>query len=673
MNEQFEETPTFTLFEDIAETAPVKKQERFFDLSDVLAVEAEPAGSGHVPTDQGAAAVARKVNPLDIPAGHVDLTDSDRTPIGFDSFELENPESFVSRTVKGRYVVTEYLGGDETGLAYLAEDRIADRKVLVRILFEDDSDPVVSSILAEERVSLSHLSHPNIARLIDSGAFTNGIQFLISEYSDALSARDIQSIHDVFQPQRAARVIKQAAYALSEAHQEGIIHRDIRPENFILAKEGDTEVLKLVNFGASNGEPNERNAIYKAPEVLDGRTPSASSDIYSLAIVAYEMLTGKLPFTGATKKELLRSQYAGLKTRASEENTGLPPAIDEVFEKALSFKSIGRYAKARDFGDAVSSALHVETPPVVEKAAEAAGDDSLLELEPLKPQKKVAVLKPIETTPKEPQTEPAWKSRSPEPPQEENATSTILAFAGFAALVALLIFAWYYLANRPTDNVVGDTTTGQTTPTIASDAEMPPLPRKITQPTNSNYFANSKQNLKGDLIRNFVGFSLYYPKDWKLNAPVEGGPGTRGKFLDIARLTPDGKPKEQMLVSYYPSKGTFNADAAAFPQLVKEANETLKKILPGYQVVSEGEIKVNGDWRAYEVKFQSTGTAPNGEPLTVWGRRLFMPAARPGVRNGFEITMLATSLDDDVKSVDDVGVHGELAQILYSFEPSQNF
>ena len=107
--------------------------------------------------------------------------------------------------------------------------------------------------------------------------------------------------------------------------------------------------------------------------------------------------------------------------------------------------------------------------------------------------------------------------------------------------------------------------------------------------------------------------------------------------------------------------------------MVRETNDTLKKLLPGYQMVSEGEIAVNGGWRAYEVKFQGGGTSVNGEKLIVWGRRLFIPAARPGTRAGFEITMLATSLADEVRSVDDVGVHGELSAILASFEPSQNF
>jgi predicted RNA-binding protein with TRAM domain len=208
----------------------------------------------------------------------------------------------------------------------------------------------------------------------------------------------------------------------------------------------------------------------------------------------------------------------------------------------------------------------------------------------------------------------------------------------------------------------------------AANTEMPPLPRNLSQPPNTNFFQTTKQSLKGDLLLNFVGFSMYYPKDWALTGPQPGAASnSRGKFVDISRQTDDGRMKEQMLVSYYPSKGTFIADAEKFPQLVKETNDTLKKILPGYQMVSQGEIKFNGEWRAYEVKFQGSGMSADGQKLVVWGRRLFVPAARPGTRNGFEITMLATSLADEVKGVDDVGVKGELAPILFSFEPSQNF
>ena len=140
----------------------------------------------------------------------------------------------------------------------------------------------------------------------------------------------------------------------------------------------------------------------------------------------------------------------------------------------------------------------------------------------------------------------------------------------------------------------------------------------------------------------FVIIGAFYPKSWKAAGPQASIDGkTRGKFLDISNNTPDGKLKEQMLISYYASNGTIKEDADKFPRLVKETNETLTKLIPNYQMVSEGNTLVNGGWNAYEVRFQGSGTGEKGERLLVWGRRIFVPAARPGVRSGFEITMSA--------------------------------
>src|SRR5436190_7484196 len=218
-------------------------------------------------SSRGTKTPVRKIDPHDIPAGHVQLGSGDRLAVSSADFRPEDPEAFIGRTVKGRYVVTEYFGGDESGYAFLGSDKIISNKmVLVRILLRGETDEMMGSILEEERISLSHLSHPNIARLIDSGQFTDGTRFLVSEYVDALSAADILSIHGAFDPQRAARVIKQAAYALNEAHQEGILHRDLRPGNIILSGEGDAERAVLANFGTSTGEPTDVTAPYKSPE-----------------------------------------------------------------------------------------------------------------------------------------------------------------------------------------------------------------------------------------------------------------------------------------------------------------------------------------------------------------------------------------------------------------------
>lgn len=687
-----------------SEPALMEEDEILFELDDEPVKIMNESSFAHAakPAKDTAKPEPRKVNPYEISDGGVNLAEQRDVFTG--EVDEANPESFIGQTVKGRYQVSEYLGSDESGLAYLGDDKlVAERKVLVRILLNDESDEITESILAEERISLSHLSHPNIARLIDSGEFTNGTEFLVSEYVDALSVRDILDIHGHFDDARTARVIHQAADGLNHAHQAGILHRDVRPENLILNSDGDTEQTMLVNFGASNGEPNAQNAAYKAPEVLDGYVPTSASDIFSLAAVAYEMLTGLLPFNGESTREIAKQQSEGLITLATDIRPDLPTAVDLVFAKAFAFDVKTRYTKARDFGEAFSEALLNRPEPV--QHVHAKGEDKVTAAPVAKPPEKAAPTKgrnpsgsegaphgtdstlrtlptgrvSASTAPAPSKVEPMWTRRSPEPPQVESSYPNWLPFAGLIALLAILPIGWYYVAknppSEPTPQVNGiSVPEGSNNGTNATNTEMPPLPRNLSQPPNTNFFQTTKQNLKGDLLLNFVGFSMYYPKDWKLTGPQPGATSTgRGKFVDISRQTEDGRMKEQMLVSYYPSKGTYPADAEKFPQLVKETNDTLKKILPGYKQVSEGEIKFNGEWRAYEVKFQGSGMSADGEKLVVWGRRLFVPAARPGTRNGFEITMLATSLADEVKSVDDVGVKGELAPVLFSFEPSQNF
>lgn len=683
------------------ERRPIEKSDEVFfeldDYDDAAAIDtALSARPPEVPVPEKAAAAmspgqpaGKKVDLSKIPAGHVVLNKGDS--ITASEFDPLDPQGFVGHVVKGRYIVIEFLGGDDSGLAYLAEDKLAaEKKVVVRVIIRRESDEMMDSIMAEERVSLSHFSHPNIARLIDSGEFSNGDIFLISEYIDALSVADILSIHGCFGAERASRVIRQISNALNEAHQEGILHRDIRPENLIIDPgAGDAiEQAKLVNFGASRGEPTEGNLAYRSPEVLDGRINTIVSDIFSLAVVSYQMLTGKLPFPGSSAKEILRSQYSGLKETPTALRPDLPGAIDDVFEKALSFKPGGRYKKAREFGDAFCSAL-----AGVKAAAETKAEQpKIVSLKPLVPAisssppadaKKAAPTpkpaEPVVTTPEQPpKTAAARNFEVPFLTEEPTSKRKYYVGAGIMALLAALGIGWFYLANNPAILMTGGgpadpAANANTIP--PANTEMPPHPRSLAQPPNTVYYQNTKSNLRGDLVLNFVGFTLYYPESWKVNGPQRSNSAseTRGKFLDISSETPDGRPKEQMLISYYPSMGTYAADAEKFPQLVRETNETLEKILPDYRMVSQGETVVNGSWRAYEVKFQGGGTTETGEKLMVWGRRLFIPASRPGARNGFEITMLATSLAENVRGVEDVGVRGELERILYSFEPTQNF
>ncbi len=630
------------------------------------------------PIDPSSFSTVRKIDPASIPPGGVDLENYYEPPDTFADIGEQNPENLVGKVIKGRYRITEFLGGDEAGLAFLANDQLAGgKKVLARVHFDSEMNEMLESILAEERISLSHFSHPNVARFIDSGELSNGCSFIISEYIDGLSIEDILSIHGRVETSRAMRVVRQISAALNEAHQEGILHRDVRPENLVIDPDGgEVEQAKLVNFGASNGEPNAENLAYKSPEVIDGRINTAVSDIFSLAVVSYEMLTGRMPFDGESKTEVLRSQYAG----PADVPNDLPSSLNEVFRRALSFKAADRYKKAREFADALNAALEHKSERSELIEPEPSTSDSIQQPVDAKETLRVQMPKPRGSA------SAAVKSGvqpSAEPlggPGRSRSRLWLIAGASVLTLFAALAAAWYYLPNMPVSvRQTADTNSNQPDGNLEANnepsaAESRPLPRILSQPSNTEVFQNTRQNLNGDLATNFIGFSLYYPKDWKIIGPEpSSSSATRGKFLDISRSTGDGRLQEQMLISYYSSGGTFEADKEKFPQLVRETNETLKKILPGYQMVSEGPTTINGDWRAYEVKFQGGGTSADGEKLLVWGRRLFVPAARPGTSNGFEITMLATSHADNIKGVDDVGVRGELGPILYSFEPGQSF
>jgi hypothetical protein len=274
---------------------------------------------------------------------------------------------------------------------------------------------------------------------------------------------------------------------------------------------------------------------------------------------------------------------------------------------------------------------------------------------------------------------PAWTRRSSEPPVDPK--SNLIKIAAFTVLAMLIIAGgiWFFViapntARESANN--GPVANGpvEPRPYSKSNGDVPPARRTIEPPPGATAFQCTRTDLKGDLYRNFLAFSVFYPKDWKMSGPQESKDDKiRGKFLDIAGNTPDGKLKEQMLVSYYPSSGTYSEDSSKFPEMVKETNETLNKLIRNYQMVSEGETTLNDSWRAYEIKFQGSSSGENGQRVIVWGRRLFVPVARPGVRAGFEITMLATNNSDQVHSVDEVGSKGDLKSVLSTFEPGSNF
>ncbi|MGI9037157.1 MAG: serine/threonine protein kinase, partial [Pyrinomonadaceae bacterium] len=392
--------------------------------------------------------LARLIKPGEVPVSQARLGDRAVNPAGRTALSWENPEVLIGQTVKGRYVIVEQLGEDETGFVYLANDKIADgKKVIVRILLAEDTADTSSKILAEERVSLSHVNHPNIAHLFDSGELLEGFPFIVTEFVAGHSLEENLHATEQFNAARVARLIKQTANAISEAHRNGILHRNLKPENILLGiTEASTEQVKVTDFGVFDGfeEQSAENLAYLSPEQLEGKSPTFASDIYSLAVIAFQMLTGRLPFSFSTEKELLKAQKEGLSLRPTNLRLDTPPLADEILEKALAFDPAERFPKARDFGDALFNAL-TTVAPQKESAAEVETEtkeenfsSSLKSFSIPKPNKEIfeTEIKPLVTEPKtsvivektaaattaENKVETvkatddlAWEKRSPEP------------------------------------------------------------------------------------------------------------------------------------------------------------------------------------------------------------------------------------------------------------------
>lgn len=668
----------------------------------------------------------RIIKASEIPSGQAALGNRETHPTGREALTWETPEVLLGQTVKGRYRITEFLEEDETGFVYLAEDKIVPGKnAVVRVLMdEDERDDLEYRIFAEERVSLSHLDHPNVVRLIDSGELHEGKPFIVTEYFKGKTLKDLLNSGVQLNALRTARIVSQAANALGAAHQSGVLHRNLKPEDIILTvSEKGMEQVKVTNFAVSEGFADDENLAYQSPEQIAGKPITFAGDIYSLAAIAYQMLTARLPFNAKSASEMLKLQREGLALHPTNMRLDLSPAVDEVLEKALSFNPAARYPKARDFGDAFHEAM--ASSSIRAFSEETAEKIEILPSEPEEPEAREEPISSLASLPaiffEREQTEPppvfvtpeipvieaplqdkigekkeaakeisqekpaddlAWKKRSIEPAKATSSSRAWFSVFGVLLLLGITAAVLYYFFTRPLPPQVAQTETiapaeqaaipeipaniEQAEPPVQQNIEVPPLPRQIETPPDSIYFANSKENLSKNLVKDFLAFSLHYPKEWKVNK-------AETKFIDISKDAATGTPIEQFMVSPYQSNGTFDKDLELFPQLVEESNKDLEKIIPNYKVVSEGETVVNNGWRAYEVKFRGEGTTQRGEKIMLWGRRMFVPTARPGMRNGYVITMLATSLSKDVKSADDVGTKGELESILYTFEPDSSY
>ncbi len=276
----------------------------------------------------------------------------------------------IGTILNGRYEIDQELKRGGMGVVYLAQDRqLHSRPVVVKVLLDEAfrSDYVVQKF-RQEVEALSRIDHPGIVGVIDAGELPDGKPFIVMQYVAGFTLRSFMNPEGM-DLNRVADLIKQIGRALSAAHDRGIFHRDLKPDNIMIQDLGEgEEQVKIIDFGvakvkdsviakstALNLSPG--TVAYMAPEQLSNRPITAATDIFALGTIAYEMITGRKPFNPETGYELLQMQQSGVRIKPADLRPSLPAAAQEIVLKALSYNPKDRYERPRQFGDALSQTL----------------------------------------------------------------------------------------------------------------------------------------------------------------------------------------------------------------------------------------------------------------------------------------------------------------------------
>jgi serine/threonine-protein kinase len=267
----------------------------------------------------------------------------------------------IGETIGG-YRILESIGRGGVGTVYRARGGTLNRDVAIKVLNTATVDAVQIRRFETEATALSRLAHPGITAILEVAEHDDQrlivMELLHGETLDRLVRRQ-----GPLSPARAAALLVQALTALAEAHRVGIIHRDIKPGNLLLTDAGP---LKILDFGVALIAGADRlteagllvgTPAYMAPEQVTGGPVDARTDLYSVGLVFYHLVTGTLPFTGKTPALVADARVSSEPEPARSHMAGLPGWVDHVLERALTRQPAGRYQSADELCDALESGM----------------------------------------------------------------------------------------------------------------------------------------------------------------------------------------------------------------------------------------------------------------------------------------------------------------------------
>jgi eukaryotic-like serine/threonine-protein kinase len=282
-----------------------------------------------------------------------------------------NPAALTGQLLEGRYQILEKLGEGGMSYVYLGEDIATKKQYAIKVLSPNlVKDHNAMARLRREASLGMRLAHPNVCHIVRLGETEDGIVYVVMPYVQGEILSDRNNKKGQLPLAEAVMFVQQIAAGLHVAHELKIIHRDLKPENIMVVRNPDgTEKAVVMDFGLAKerkagGELQKLTATgiilgtpeFMSPEQLRGKPLDARTDVYSLTLMTYEMLTGKLPFEGKNQQEMMIARLRNDPISIRSRRPDIPEAVEKVLNKGMARNADDRYPSAMEFANELSLA-----------------------------------------------------------------------------------------------------------------------------------------------------------------------------------------------------------------------------------------------------------------------------------------------------------------------------
>jgi serine/threonine-protein kinase len=408
-------------------------------------------------------------------------------------------DPLVGQTLAEKYLIEQLIRRGGMGAVYRGKHVMMDKTVAVKVLRPSlAGDDTIVARFSREAKAASRISHPHAVSVTDFGESENGVVFLVMEYLDGRTLKDIIRSDGPMALERAVEITRQVSGALDAAHQQGVVHRDLKSDNIMLSQTNGGDWAKVLDFGIAKIQQPEgaRDHDITAPNLVIG-TPQymspeqcsqtgpidARSDVYSLGVIIYEMLAGRVPFTGESPTVIMMKQVQDRPPSILEARPDLPAGVDSLVERALAKQPIDRFQTAGELFEALTMAAAETGGDVVGVVAPVADtvpnlpvattQDEFDEVTVVQPRDEVTQVRPQSELP------PYLQPGGNQPRQAESALANFRPWRILvpAAIVLVAVFGVVFLLTRGTGQTTSNqgNTQGPAQPGLSADPNSQPV------------------------------------------------------------------------------------------------------------------------------------------------------------------------------------------------------